>query len=345
MFSIWTHSGEPMDHASERDASTSTVEPERVHRIECDVDWPPGHVAAYLVDGPEPILVDAGGSEEHNAHELRAGLDALGYEPSDVDHVVVTHPHTDHIGQVPALADAGARIYAPGPALEQLQRDPDDLAAGVRETAIETGLDPEGIDMHIQRAVESLERSRRLLPPERVDVAFEFDGAFDVGDHAFEPIHTPGHQVHHACFQVALNGASVLFSGDALIEPFRAAALNVGLDHGAFDAIDAFYRAFDRLEGREVDRVYPGHGPAFDDFAGVLQTSRDRLDGTVASVERTLRERGTSSPIGLTLARVDELEHPAVLLDTIGALGYLEDHGRATFDYDQDGVRRYRVVG
>ena len=31
----------------------------RVHRLVFDVDWPPGHVACYLVDGPEPILVDA----------------------------------------------------------------------------------------------------------------------------------------------------------------------------------------------------------------------------------------------------------------------------------------------
>jgi len=333
-----------MDHASERDVSISTAERETVHRLEFDVDWPPGHVAAYLIDGPEPVLVDAGGPEEHNGDELLSGLDALGFAPGDVDHVVVTHPHTDHIGQVPALLDAGATLYAPRPAVEQLERDPEDLATGVRETAIETGLDPEGIDMHIERAVGSLERSRGLLPPERVDVAFDFDATFAVGDHEFEPIHTPGHQIHHACFQVIVGGSEALFSGDHLIEPFRAAALNVGLDQGAFDAVAAFYRGFDRLEGRDVDRVYPGHGPVFDDFEGVLQTSRDRLDGTVASVERTLRERGTSSPIGLTLARVDELEHPAVLLDTIGALGYLDEQGRATFEYDDDGVRRYRAV-
>lgn len=332
-----------MDHASECDAAPSTVAREIVHRLEFDVDWPPGHVAAYLIDGPEPVLVDAGGPSDVNERELIAGLDAIGYAPEDVDHVVVTHPHTDHIGQVPAMLDAGARLYAPRAAVEQLERDPNDLAAGVRETAIETGLDPEGVDQHIERAVQSLERSRRLLPPERVDVAFAFDGSFAVGDHEFEPVHTPGHQIHHAAFRVAFDGTHALFSGDALIEPFRAAALHVGLDHGAYDAIAAFYRGFDRLEGLGVDRVYPGHGPTFDDFAGVLQNSRDRLDGTVASVERTLRERGRSSPIGLTLARVEKLEHPAVLLDTVGALGYLEDRSRATFEYDEDGVRRYRA--
>lgn len=333
-----------MDHASERDATISSAEREIAHRIEFGVDWPPGHVATYLIDGPEPVLVDAGGPSAGNAEEFREGLDALGYTPADVDHVVVTHPHTDHVGQVPALLEAGARLYAPRPVVEQLERDPDELAAGVRETAVETGLDPDGIDQHVDRAVESLERSRRLLPPDRVDVAFEFDRSFVVGEHEFEPVHTPGHQVHHAAFRLTLGRTAALFSGDALIETFRAAALHVGLDHGAFDAFDAFHRAFDRLEGLDVDRVYPGHGPTFDDFAGVLEKSRDRLDGTVASVERTVRQIGPTSPIQVTLARVDEIEHPAVLLDTIGALGYLDERDRVTFEYDDGGARQYSVV-
>ena len=337
-----------MDHASDRDAAASAAERATVegtvHRLEFDVDWPPGHVAAYLIDGPEPVLVDAGAPAEANDRELDEGLDAFGLAPGDVRHVVVTHPHTDHIGQVPRLTEAGARLYAPEPAVEQLDRDPGELAAGVRETAIETGLDPDGTDEHVERALESLERSRRLLSPDEVDVAFEFGGSFTVGDHAFEPIHTPGHQIHHACFRVELDGTTVLFSGDALVEPFRAAALHVGLDHGAYDAVAAFYRGLDNLDGLGVDRVYPGHGPVFDDFSGVLATTRDRLGGTVGSVERTLGEIGPATPIEVTLARVDELDHPAVLLDTVGALGYLDERGRATFERDDDGARQYRVV-
>ena len=333
-----------MDHASDRDVSATATGHESVHRLEFDVPWPPGHVAAYLIEGAEPVLVDAAAPGEENDRALVAQLDSLGHDVSDVDHVVVTHPHTDHIGQVPTLLEAGARLYAPRAVVDQLRRDTEDLADGVRETALETGLDRDGVDEHVERAVESLERSRRLLPPDDVNVAFDFDGTFRVGDHAFEPIHTPGHQVHHACFRVDLDGRDVLFSGDALIEPFRAAALNVGLDHGAYDAIADFYRAFDRLDGLDVDRVYPGHGPIFDDFDGVFSTSRDRLDGTVGSVERTVSEIGPATPIEVTLARVEELDHPAVLLDTVGALGYLDDRGRIEFEFDENGARQYRVT-
>lgn len=329
-----------MGRASERETAEST-DVDRVHRLKFDVEWPPGHVAAYLVDGPEPVLVDAGAPGEDNTENLRAGLREHGYVPADVDHVVVTHPHTDHVGQVPALLDGDTRLYAPRPVVDQLRRDADALAAGVRETARAAGLEGEQVEAHVERAVDSLERSRRLLPPARVDVAFEFDGPFAVADHAFEPIHTPGHQVHHACFETTVEGVRILFAGDVLVEPFRAAALHVGLDRGADDAVDAFYTAFDRLAGRDVGRVYPGHGPAFDDYEGVLATSRERLDGTVADVERTVGDVGPADPLAVTLARVEELDHPAPLLDTIGALGYLDDRGRVVRESD-DGVRLYR---
>lgn len=329
-----------MGRASDRGPAGSP-EVDRVHRIEFDVEWPPWHAAAFLIDGPEPVLVDAGAPGEDNTENLRVGLRERGYAPADVAHVVVTHSHSDHIGQVPALLDAGARLYAPRPAVDQLRRDADALAAGVRETAREAGLEGQRIGEHVERAVDSLKRSRRLLPPDRVDVAFEFDGSFAVAEYAFEPVHTPGHQVHHACFETTVERTRVLFAGDVLIEPFRAAALHVGLDRGAYEAVDAFYTAYDRLAGREVDRVYPGHGPVFDDYEGVLAASRERLDGMVADVERAVGEVGPADPLAVTLARVDEFRHPAPLLDTVGALGHLESRGRVAREYD-DGVRLYR---
>ncbi|MFT4882229.1 MAG: glyoxylase-like metal-dependent hydrolase (beta-lactamase superfamily II), partial [Salinirussus sp.] len=103
-----------------------------VVRIEFEVDWPPGHAVAWLVDGPEPVLVDAGAPGETATETLADALDTHGYGLGDIDHLVVTHPHSDHVGQVPTLLEAGARLYAPGPALEQLRRDPEDLEAAVR---------------------------------------------------------------------------------------------------------------------------------------------------------------------------------------------------------------------
>lgn len=321
---------------------------DRVTRLEFDIEWPPKHVAAYLIEGPEPVLVDAGAPGEEAQEQFVSVLAAHGYDPEDVAHVVVTHPHTDHTGQVPLLLEGGARLYAPAAALEQLQRDPDDLEAAVRQAAREAGLPRDRMDQLVHRAVDSLDRNRKLLPEDHVEHAFEFDEPFTVAEHTFTPIHTPGHQIAHACLETPLGGETALFSGDALIEPFRAAALHVGLDRETYDAVDAFYRGMDRLAGRDVDRVFPGHGPVFEEYDRVVETTVDRLDALVEDVadhlEQAVAERGPSSPLGVTLARVGDLNHPAPLFDTVGALGTLDRRGRATYELDDDGVRRYRPV-
>ena len=91
----------------ERAGDGSRVSPvaDRVTRLEFDIEWPPKHVAAYLVEGPEPVLVDAGAPGEEAREQFVSVLASHGYEPEDVEHVVVTHPHTDHTGQVPLLLE------------------------------------------------------------------------------------------------------------------------------------------------------------------------------------------------------------------------------------------------
>jgi glyoxylase-like metal-dependent hydrolase (beta-lactamase superfamily II) len=314
-----------------------------VHRLEFSVDWPPWHAAAFLVEADEPILVDAGVPGATGETELRDGLAEHDRRPEDVADVLLTHPHSDHLGQVPILCEAGATVHAARTTRDRLSRDPEDLAAGVRETGTGAGLADDDLDGHVERALDSLSRNRRLMPPDSIDHAFEYGEPFEAGGLSFEPVHTPGHQAGHACFELELTSGTALFSGDVLVEPFRAAALNVGLDRGAYDAIDDFYLAYDRLGEREVDWVYPGHGSPFTDYRGVLERSRADLDDLLVDVEASVGEIGPASPLAVTLARVDRLDHPAPLLDTLGALGTLDRRGAVTYDL-REGVRSYRTV-
>ena len=69
--------------------STESIDRADVHRIEFTVDWPPGHVAAYLVGGPEPLLIDAGMAGDRGRRELDAGIEAAGYDVADVSHLLL----------------------------------------------------------------------------------------------------------------------------------------------------------------------------------------------------------------------------------------------------------------
>jgi glyoxylase-like metal-dependent hydrolase (beta-lactamase superfamily II) len=331
-----------MDGSGERELVDGEYVP--VYRVKFDIEWPPWTVAAYLIPGDEPILVDAGVPGETGGTELVNGLADHGYAPDDLAHLLLTHPHSDHLGQVPALREAGVTVYAAQQTLDRLRRNEAALETGVRETAHAVGLDEDSTEAEVDRALDSLRRNRRLLPPDEVDVGFDFGKSLDVGSRSVTPLHTPGHQADHAAFALTLGDERVLFSGDVLVEPFRAAALNVGLDRGADNAVGEYYRAYDTLDGRRFDKVYPGHGPVFDSFDAVLDASRERLDEMVADVFEAVPENEAASAVVITEARGKRLDPPAALLDTIGALGYLLTSGRLVSDVTE-GVRRYRRSG
>jgi len=191
-----------MDGSGEQEQIDGECVP--VHRIEFSIEWPPWTVAAYLIPGDEPILVDAGVPGETGETELVDGLADHGYAPDDLAHLLLTHPHSDHLGQVPALREAGVTVYAAQQTLDRLRCDEAALETGVRETAHAVDLDEDSTEAEVDRALDSLRRNRRLLPPDEVDVGFDFGKSLDVGSWSVTPLHTPGHQADHAAFALML---------------------------------------------------------------------------------------------------------------------------------------------
>lgn len=94
-----------------------------------------------------------------------------------------------------------------------------------------------------------------------------------VGPHAFEVIHTPGHASDGL---VSYNRrARILLSSDTLWEnDFPVMTLAVEGNR----AVETMLASLAKIAGLKVDQVYPGHGAPFDDFQGALQRARTRLE-------------------------------------------------------------------
>lgn len=315
--------------------------PSDVCRLEFAVDFPPGHAAAYLVQGEEPVLFDAGTLGSDGERDLEAGLAECGYEPADVAHVVLTHFHVDHVGQVGTLREAGdPTLHAPSTFRLRLDRDLDDVRAAARRNMRLAGIPEDRIEDAIEDFLHGQEIMRDIVTPSAIDHWIDPGESTSVGSLALDPVHTPGHDATHVCYGTTLGDERSLFSGDMLVDPFRAIVVHDGFDDGMTDGIDAYYEGLDRLSSTAADRIYPGHGPVHTDCDGTLGRDRATLDARVAECEAALRDSGSHAVHVAASLTDDESGFSRLLPETVAALGHLERTDRAR-SWTEDDVRYY----
>lgn len=166
----------------------------------------PASVNAFLIQsGGKNILVDAGfGTIIPGAPQLEKHLSAVGLSPADIDIVLLTHLHTDHVGGLlkhKKRAFPKAKVMVSKPELEYwtdlAEKDPANANAALVKTVVaEYGPD--------------------VLPPFALGAAV-LPGVVSVDASG----HTPG----HSAFLVESDGKSLLIVGDLV----HAAALQFPL--------------------------------------------------------------------------------------------------------------------
>jgi glyoxylase-like metal-dependent hydrolase (beta-lactamase superfamily II) len=159
---------------------------------------------AYLINtGSKLVLVDAGGKATGPALGcLLQNLKASGYSPEQVDAVLMTHLHPDHVG---GLVDEGKPAFPK--AVVYLAKAENDYWLSDSE--------PEGVPAkyksHLQKARKMV---RDIAAPYLAAgqwKALENDALPIAG---VKPVPTPGHTPGHLAFEVASDGQSLLIIGD-----------------------------------------------------------------------------------------------------------------------------------
>ncbi len=215
----------------------------------------PGVVAAYLVEGERPALVDTGART--SAPAVREALAALGIGPDDLAWIVPTHVHLDHCGATGILASAfplatvvthrrGARhLVQPGRLLAG--------SAAVYGTrwSLYGGLD--------------------RTPAERVTAADDGHRIDVGGGRTLTIIETPGHARHHTCVVDSATGA--VMAGDAVGVRFDGAGLYPALPPPDID-IAAGLASIDRIGALAPPHLLLTHFGPEEDPAGAIDSAR-----------------------------------------------------------------------
>jgi glyoxylase-like metal-dependent hydrolase (beta-lactamase superfamily II) len=84
-----------------------------IHRIALPTPFLVGRVNCYLIEDQPLTLIDTGPNSGKSLDELSLALEALGHTIEDLELIVITHQHMDHLGLLEILARrSGAEVAA-----------------------------------------------------------------------------------------------------------------------------------------------------------------------------------------------------------------------------------------
>ena len=178
-----------------------------IHCLAIPTPFRVGRVNCYLIDDDPLTLVDVGPNSAASMVALEAALAEHGRRVEDLERIVITHQHADHLGLVGILAD---RSRAEVCALDVLQPVVEDFNGyAERNDALRAGADapPRRRARHRHRARRDVARLPRLGRQRARHPRAQGPGrARRSPNRSFQVLHRPGHSPTDTVFFDATTG-------------------------------------------------------------------------------------------------------------------------------------------
>jgi glyoxylase-like metal-dependent hydrolase (beta-lactamase superfamily II) len=257
-----------------------------------------GRVNVYLLEDGPLTLIDAGPNSGKALDELEHQLDALGHRIEDLELVIITHQHIDHLGLVDIVAKrSGAEVAALDQVVPFVENFGDDANRDDEEAA-ELML-RHGISEEVVTALRQVTGSFRAWGSKAKVTRPLSDGeTLEFRDRALEVQHRPGHSPSDTVFWDAER--RILIAADHLIKHISSNPLISRPLDGSSErtqALVTYLESLKRTRELPAEIVLSGHGEPITDHAELIdqrfamhQRRAEKLYGLIAEQPRTGHE-------------------------------------------------------
>ena len=304
-----------------------------------------GSVNAWLLRGDPLTLIDTGPASDEALAALEAGLRREGVRLNDIELVLGTHHHLDHVGLAAAIRHAsGATVAVLGETADYVADFHGNLdldrafsrrlmaAHGVPGDVIETG---EELWDFIRANGRRFDADVRLADGDRIRA----------GGRDLEVVARPGHSPTDTLFVDA--GADRAFVGDHLLATISSNTEipPVSAADGARPRPRTEYLAnLVKTAALGVDTLLTGHGPAITDAPALVETRLAEHQRRASRIAAIL-SRGSRSAYAIAEdlwpERTVRNQSLLVVWEVLGHLETLMDRGVVDEDVDDDGRPRF----
>ncbi|HEY6694148.1 MAG TPA: MBL fold metallo-hydrolase [Solirubrobacteraceae bacterium] len=322
-----------------------------IHCLPIPTPFAVGRVNCYLIDDEPLTLVDTGPNSGKALDELEQALRAHGRRIEDLDRIVITHQHLDHMGLVGILARrSGAEVVVLdllAPVIEEFgayaERD-DELAEALMLR--------HGIPRDVVTALRSVSRSFRAWGGSApVDRRLADGEELAFAGRTLQALHRPGHSPSDTLFWDAER--QVLVGGDHLIghissnplisRPLGGRSGEPG--DGRPRALMTYLRSLTETRNMPIEVVLPGHGEPVTDHANLIDERFALHERRAAKIGGLIADRPlTAYEIAQSLwGNVAVTQAYLTLSEVLGHVDLLLDRG-AIKESEVGGVIRYEAA-
>lgn len=275
-----------------------------------------GSVNAFLVVGDTVTLVDTGNLDGPSFEQLKRLIALEGYGLSDLDHIILTHMHTDHSGGVARIQnEVSIPVYVHEKARHVIE-------GGEVEFTREQSFYQDFLYRSGATINERITQSYRELNWQEIRYVKENE-YIKMGGSDFTVEYVPGHSQTDLLFY---NQEGVALAGDLLLPDISVNAFIEPPDPGASEkpkTLLQYRESLMKMCKLPLKTVYPGHGQVIFNHKALIEKRLAEHDKRCARILAVL-EKGDATVYQLCQTIYPKLKGSAVYLGLSQIQGHLE---------------------